>query len=493
MTNRIFIIVWCILAISLQCFGQNDSEGQDPELAWAVSLEEITQLALDNSLDIQIAKYDAYIKQTALPRVESIFDTYFNFRGGYFDDTTKQPSIVFGTKTGQTSYSFGISKKLPTGTEISIEASDARNFTNSPFSTLNPYHEARAGISLKQPLGKNFFGLIDRANIKITKIDIENTQYSSLDNIEETLYNTQIAYWNFVLKCEELRITEGMLQEAQRLYTIYKEKANIGLVERVDLFAVEANLRTREANVLLAQLQKEQAKNELFFFLNVDDLAIKLAPRESLEITPYSVDLYQALTEAVEYRRDYKSIKNQLEADDVNIVVRKNERWPEIDLEASFTRNGLNRKYKPSWEEIGDKNYRELFVGMSIKFSLEKREEDANIEEANLQKEQDLLLLKRTERLIFKEIHNQVKEVNTLKDEVLLHSAIADLQEKKQEEEFKRLKYGRSNSDTIIRYAEDVLQARLALALSLFSYQVSLIDLELNKNTLLDKYWRGDL
>ena len=296
-----------------------------------------------------------------------------------------------------------------------------------------------------------------------------------------------------MLKCEELRITEGMLQEAQRLYTIYKEKANIGLVERVDLFAVEANLRTREANVLLAQLQKEQAKNELFFFLNVDDLAIKLAPRESLEITPYSVDLYQALTEAVEYRRDYKSIKNQLEADDVNIVVRKNERWPEIDLEASFTRNGLNRKYKPSWEEIGDKNYRELFVGMSIKFSLEKREEDANIEEANLQKEQDLLLLKRTERLIFKEIHNQVKEVNTLKDEVLLHSAIADLQEKKQEEEFKRLKYGRSNSDTIIRYAEDVLQARLALALSLFSYQVSLIDLELNKNTLLDKYWRGDL
>ena len=482
-----------MLVISLRCFGQEDPESQSAELAWAVSLEEITQLALENSLDIQIAKYDAYIKQTALPRAESIFDTFFTIRGGYFDDTTKQPSTVFGTKTGQTSYAFGVSRKLPTGTEISIDASNTRNFTNSPFATLNPYHEARAGISLRQPLGKNFFGLIDRADIKITKIDIENAQYSSLDDIEEALYNAQVAYWNFVLKCEELRITEGMRQEAQRLYNIYKEKANIGLVERVDLFAAEANLKTREANVLLVELQKEQAKNDLFFFINVDDLSIKLAPRELLQIDPYSVDLYQALTEAVEYRRDYKSIKNQLEADDINIVVRRNERWPQIDLEASFTRNGLNRKYKPSWEEVGGKNYRELFVGLSIKFSLEKQEEDANIEEANLQKEQDLLLLKRTERLIFKEIHNQVKEVNTLKDEVLLIFAIADLQENKQKEEFKRLKYGRSNSDLIIRYAEDVLQARLALAKSLFLYRVSLIDLELGKNTLLDKYWREDL
>ncbi|UCG35100.1 MAG: TolC family protein [Candidatus Omnitrophota bacterium] len=493
MRSKLFIIVWSIFLVSPLAFGQDALQGQNPETAWAISLEEVTQLALDNSLDIQIAKYDTYIKRTSLLKAESIFDTYFNVSAGYFDDTTKQPSVVFGTETGQTSYNFGISKKLPTGTEIAINAGDARNFTNSPFATLNPYHEASAGISLKQPLGINFFGLVDRAGIKITKIDIENAEYSSLEDIEETLYNAQVAYWKFVLKCEELKIIKGILQKSRRLYDIYKEKIKIGMVEQVDLFAVEANLRVREADVLMAELEKEQAKNELLFALNIDDLSIELAPRDSLSIDPFNIDLYQALTDAVNNRRDYKRIKNQLVADDINIVVARNALWPKIDLEASFTRNGLDRKYKPAWEEISDKNNRELFVGITLKFPLEKRNSRGDFQEATLQKEQNLLSLKRTERLIFKEIHNQVKEVNALKEQVSLYDKTSQLQEKKLQEEVKRLKYGRSNSDLIIRYGEDVLDAKLGLAQVLFAYRVSLIDFELAKQTLLNRYWRQEL
>jgi len=493
MRNKLFTIIWSIFLFLPFVFGQDVLEDQSPKAAWAISFEEVTQLALDNSLDIQIAKYDAYIKQTSLFKAESIFDTYFNVNAGYFDDTTKQPSVVFGTATGQTNYNFGISKKLPSGTEIAINAGDARNFTNSPFATLNPYHEASAGISLKQPLGKNFFGLADRAGIKITKIDIENAQYSSLEDIEQALYNAQVAYWKFVLKCEELKIREGILQKSQKLYDIYKEKIKIGMVEEVDVVAVEANLEIRKADVLIAELEKEQAKNELLFALNIDDLSIELAPRDSLDIGPLSVDLYQALTDAINNRRDYKQIKNQLLANDINIVVAKNALWPKFDLEASFTRNGLDRKYKPAWEGISDKNNRELFVGITLEFPLENRNSKGDFEEARLQKEQNLLSLKRTERLIFKEIHNQVKQVNTLKEQVSLYEKTSLLQAKKLEEELKRLKYGRSNSDFIIRYGEDVLNAKLGLAQVLFAYRVSLVDLELVKQTLLDKYWRQEL
>ena len=67
------------------------------------------------------------------------------------------------------------------------------------------------------------------------------------------------------------------------------------------------------------------------------------------------------------------------------------------------------------------------------------------------------------------------------------------MQEHKLSAEKKRFANGRSNSDFIIRYAEDLLNARLKVAQALYSYRASLIDLEAKKNTLLDTYWKDKL
>jgi len=55
------------------------------------------------------------------------------------------------------------------------------------------------------------------------------------------------------------------------------------------------------------------------------------------------------------------------------------------------------------------------------------------------------------------------------------------------------LEYGRSSSDIIIRFQEDLLGARLRLEEALFSYRKAIINLERNKNTLLSKYWQGKI
>ncbi len=128
---------------------------------------------------------------------------------------------------------------------------------------------------------------------------------------------------------------------------------------------------------------------------------------------------------------------------------------------------------------------------MTIPF--ENRAAKADLKEANLQKEQLLLQLKQSERLILKDIHNAVTTVNVFKEQVANTQKIASLQEAKLDEEIKRLKYGRSNADTIIRYTEDVLKAQIVFASALYKYRVSLIDVDLAANTLLDKYWQEPL
>ncbi len=487
-TILITILVFLLLQISYaEKIADNTSSMKQ------ISIADVTRLALENSLDIQIARIDAYKERTSLGKAKSIFDTFVNSGASYEDDKKKTATTLSRTKTTTNEYSLGVEKKLPTGSRLKIDTEHSLVDANSSSSAINNYNESSIKFSLNQSLGKNFFGLTDRSEIKITKINIDNAGYSSLDEIENALYKAQTAYWNIVLKEKELNIKSDMLKKAEKLYSIYKESYERGTVEKTDLFAVEANMRARKNGVLVAHLEKEIAKNNLLFLLNEEDTHIHLQPVDPLATTLHCVDVYEILKEAISHRRDYKIIKNKIESQNIDIKIKKNALWPEIDLEASFLKNGLASNYQDSWNQTSDENNYEFFTGITFRIPFRNRSAKADLEKARLNREQLLLFLKRTERLILKEIYNKVKEVNSLKNRIELLTSISKLQENKLKEEMKHFSYGRSSSDIIIRHEEDILQARLNLASSLFKYRVSLIDLDLAKNTLLDKHWKGAL
>ncbi|MBU2251784.1 MAG: hypothetical protein KKH25_05955, partial [Candidatus Omnitrophica bacterium] len=83
--------------------------------------------------------------------------------------------------------------------------------------------------------------------------------------------------------------------------------------------------------------------------------------------------------------------------------------------------------------------------------------------------------------------------INILENQAKLLGETVNIHRKKLDFQIRRLAYGRSNSDTLINYEEDLLRARLSLADNLFNYRVSLIKLDLAENSLLDKYWQEPL
>ena len=461
--------------------------------AMNLSLESVSDLALKNSLDIQIAQYDAYISRVSLKDAESIFDTFLKADVSFNRDRKTQISTFSGTEAINREYSLGIEKKIPTGTKFSLDTSGSKSKTDSVFTSLNPNYEVMAGISLKQELGKNFFGLADRSKIKITKIDIENSEFTSLDRIENILYNAQKAYWNLVLKNEEILIKKDMFREAEKLYKIYQDKYLIGLVEEAELLAMEALLYTRESDVSIAALAKETAKNNLLFLINKGGFDEDVRPEDSLLCSPKTVDLHEALLNAARYRRDYKRVNNELKKNKINIVVKENALWPEIDFEATLTRNNLNSEYNQALEGIGKKDNDEFLFKLSFKIPFENREAKADFEKINLEKKKFLLQLKRVERLILRELNDKVNQVNITRGQVRLYEKTVDIHKRKLDKQVQRLKSGRSSSDVLVRYEEDLLNARLAFVSYLFNYRVSLIELDLVQNTLLDKYWHDPL
>lgn len=467
------------------------AESQSPPRKEIVflSLRDVSVLALGNNLDIQIARLDASISQNDLLEAESIFDTILNARASYENDQFKQDSVIFGSKTLTNDYAIGVSKKLPTGTDVSLDFSDQRVATNSAFSTINPGHEAIARISLKQSLGRNFFGLVDRTNIKITKKNIENADWSSLERIENSLADIQKAYWRVVAIMQELENRRDMLSRAEELYDIYKNKIRLGLVETPDLYATGGQVVERQSELMGVISLLHTAKNNLLFLLNQDNREVDIRPTETLGLQPGGLDFYEALKAAIENRRDYKIAKNNVEIKKLNLVMKKNSLWPEIDLQASFGRNGLMPAYKKAWEEVFKQDNPDWSVGITISIPIENREARGQFNKANLEQAKAILELKKRERLILTQINDLVTRVNILAGRVMTKKRVVELEAKKLEAERKRFQYGRSNSDYMVRYQNDLLNARLELNVTLYDYMAAYIDLKVAQNILLDEVW----
>ncbi len=461
---------------------------QDSSKIYELSLSEATDLALKNNFDIQMAKYDAFISETSLETVKSIFDTILDANVNYRNDQGKKTSVLYGTKTVDNDYNLGLSKKFASGTTLEANMYNNRNWTDSSSASSALNHDSTLSLSLTQELGKNFFGVADRGNIDITKIDIENSQYSSLEKIETVLSAVKKAYWDLVLQLEDVKIQKDMVDQAKRLYDLHQEKLKDGLVEKPEAIASEANYKARSNSLLLEENSLKTKENILRLLLNIDDDQVTLIPSDNFNLNLENQSFIDSLKIAFDNRRDYLKAKNTVQSKDIKLVVEKNNNLPKINLIASLAQNGLGDHFKQSVANILDDDNINYSVGLTFSLPIENRDAKAKLKKAEYEKAKALIDLKLIERQVTIEINDQVRNCNIFKEIASNSIDIAQLQAQKLEEEEKRYNAGRSDTDTLIRYQEDLIQAKKTAVSDKFRFYSALVDLDLKKGILLGTY-----
>ena len=470
---------------------ENTTDAVTTPKTYALSLDDVSHLVLKNNFEIQLAQYDARITKTQKGVAESIYDTVINAEVKYKNNQLKRTSTLTGTKVIDNDYNIGLSKKIPVGTKLTANMDNNRHWANSPFVTLSPSHDSSLGLTVEQELGRNFLGIQDRGGIKITKIDIENSGFSSLDKIEDVLSQAQKAYWDLVLALEFVKIEEGIVRQAQKLYLLHQEKLKDGLVELPEALASEANYKDRLNELLVAENSAKTKANVLKLLLNITDEASMVLPTQQFALPEGREEVDKSLALAFSNRRDYKSAFNEIHAKDIKLSMSRNNLWPEIDLTASFKRNGIGDHFKQAIEQINQEDNPELFAGIVFNFPIENTKAKSELERAQFEKAKAILTVKLLERKIMVNVMDQVRTYNVLLERAHNYQYIAKLQEQKLSEEQKRFNYGRSSTDTIIRYQEDLLKAKWQAAQAASDVESALIDLWKNEGTLLHPYWEG--
>lgn len=478
MRKSVLIYIFCLLLIC------ETSIAQLQENIIILDAMETAKIALSNNFDIQIYKLDNSISEEDLLKSYSIYDTEITGEYEYDEKRLTRATTILGSRETSVSQDLTLEKKLPTGTILSLGASHSRDFTDSVFATLNPYHEATAELSVTQPLLKDFLGIQDRNSIKITELDIDSSIYTSMGKIEEQIAKAQKAYWKLVIVYHEIGIREQILSNAEQLESVTESNFGLGAVEEAELFAVKANVKERRRGLVLTRNRLDAALNDLRLQLNLPK-HIDIIPKDEPEIKDHIFNFTKSIATALKNRRDYKVARNDVKSQDLSLQMKRNSLWPQLDFVGTIKKNGLDLKFAKSIREISTEDNPEYIVGFEFSFPLENSEARAEFNQAELKKVRALVNLKKTEATIFIQVNDAVNKATTMNRAAKYQKEAMDLQESKYRAEESRFKKGRSDIDRLIRYQEDFLNAQIAYLLGVFEHKESLIDLKVKTAKLL--------
>lgn len=467
--------------------GDYEEKGVETAERVYLSLNEVLGLALMNNFDIQLNLYDRKIKEADMDEEKSIYDTVLTLTGEYDYDRSEAASTILGSSSHSGSAGAKITKKLVTGTDVTIDWQNTRESSDSAFTSLNPSYESSLEMKFTQPLLRNFFGMNDWGAVRITKIDIDNFSSEILDKIENNLADVEKAYWDLVTAKGLVGIRRKMCSKADEFYQINKKKKELGTSELTDLLAAEANRERRKSELEVEDDNLKYRTNRLKLLIDHSRGDEDILPMDSINILDREISFIQKLKTAFQNRRDYERAKNEIKAKKIKFNMKRNSRWPQLDFEGSLKLNGVERMYKDSAADSFTHENPEYYAKATFSFPFEDREARSEYNKAKYEKLKALLNLKKTEKTIVTEINDKVRKANVYRDKAVRAGKIERLQREKLMEEERLFGYGRSDSDRIIRFQEDLLNAQIGTLTSLKEYKDSLIDLYLAQNIFLKK------
>jgi outer membrane protein TolC len=490
-----------------------------------LTLEEAVTRALKNNLQLQIQLLSPELADLSVSRAkEKFFPTLsFNFsRRSTVQASYSWLEAADKTMTDSESYQTQISQQIPTGGSLGISLNWDRTDTSARFQTINPRYSSTLRFTFSQPLLRDFGPKMSRREIIIAQTNLEISEYDLKKTIMDTIYSVEDAYWNLVYAIENLEVRRQALELARELLEKNKMAVEIGTMAPLDVLSAEAEVASREADIIAAEVQVKNAEDQLRRILNLtrDESILEIKPVDKPRFMEQKVDLEECLQIALQNRPDLVSSKLQVENQEFNLSVARNQLLPSLSFSASYWSPGLSGDRilylndnpltgvilgvipggaSGALKDSFNFKYRNWSLGLTLDIPLSNAFSRANYAQAKVSLQQALLRLKNQEEQIYLEVKNAVRAVQSNYQRVQAYRVARELAEKKLEAEQEKLRLGLSTNFMVLTYQRDLANQRTAELKAIIDYNLSLANLDRvlgttlkTKNIEFINFWKRD-
>ncbi|WP_146592893.1 TolC family protein [Novipirellula galeiformis] len=501
-------------------------DGDDSETASAsvaapasereISLHEALQTSLDRSRIARVTTggtvttavttfYDVEASEARLRAALAAFDTRFESQF-YSNQFNNPPNAFFGPglskpeSRDEAAITAGLSKPLSHGGTVSAAYNPSPGYLFVPGSSssgFNPTYVSELALSLRQPLLRNAGVPVNTAPIQVARLEVEQSAWDFKDSLMSSVRSVTEAFWDLYLAQVSVAEYQKVIPILEEIVRIQQESLSAKLVIQADVAKARAQLHAYQQEYI--RLQSELASSEL----RLRNL-IQLAPSAGGKLVAITQPTHQkiemdpqlAYFQALDNRPDVVQRRLDISIRRLEVVVRNNQRKPDLDFTALYRLNGLGENLGNALEQMSTAEFTDLQLGVSLAMPVGLRQATASAQEARVK-------LVRASRLLEQQMFSVSYELS--QSAQTIHYAYLEYEQAKLELEAAnewvrgaRLRYQNpapdaGDSNWMLPYLDDYYRAirartdaAIAVTETLTKYNFEIVRYEELKGTLLD-------
>ena len=441
-----------------------------------LSLQESVLLAIRNNITIKSAYLDRITQKFDLKVAEDKFVPKLTLTPSVqrSSSTTTGSNITTTEKTLIAT----VTEAIPTGAAISLTSSNSFDTTKATETKW----DSKWDIILTQPLLKGAGFDVATASVRTARINEQINILSLKSTLIDTITSVISAYRTFLQAVKQVEISKKSFERAKKFVAVNKELIAAGRMAAVELVQTEADVASKEFDLLQTENSTDAARLSLIKLLDIDKHTM-IVPVEKIVIEPVTLDYGQFKALAFQNRPDYLTSLLSIETSKTSLMLAKNNKLWDLSLTASYgeshTKQGApgTDSDEKTWSGGLELTipFRDLTLKqgyLSAKISLDKTELNHNKLCDNIKIE----------------VQDAVRDIEMKLRQVKLAEQSRMLSEQKLSIETEKMKVGRSSNFQLVTFQNDLVNAQNSELNAIINYLNSVAALEKTLGTTLEKW-----
>ena len=472
--------------------------------------DESIRLAVENNPDLVADRIDPAISAERLSAAKAAYVPVF--QTGFARNSQQQPPTslftdVGGLETGLWSANASVLQLMPWGGgNYQVGLNTSRTTTNSLISSLNPEVGASLQFAISQPLLRDFRIDAVRGQIDIAVRNQSIAETVLQERIIDTSANAERGYWALVTALNQVEVQQRALELARELERTNRARVDVGQSPPLDLVAARAEVAQREENLIVARTTARRAEDLLRTLIldqtRPDFWSVRLEPSDRTPAVGPPPDVDAAVRRALAERTDLQRARRELEINDTEIALARNEVRPDLRLEANYLTLGAggtrllrtggfpgtivgsdSTSYGNVLGQVFGLDYPTWSVGATFSYPIGKSAAEADLARAQLEKDQAGARLKSLEVTAVRQVRDSAWRIEQNRQRIETAKLSRELAEQRLEAEQKRFEVGMSTSFLVIQAQRDLAIARDNESQSYLEYQLAVVAFETAQQT----------
>ncbi len=181
--------------------------------------------------------------------------------------TTPQPNITQSLTPvlvdNTRSHSFSYQQGFVTGGSASVSYTDNYLNENAPTDILNPSSAPSFSIAFQHNLLRGFGIAVGYRNIAVAKLNLKTSDLVFKSQVISVVANVLNLYYGLVADYDDVSAKKSALEAARKLYSDNKEQVRIGSLAPLDVTTAEAQVASAEQDLVVSQTSLYQEEIQL--------------------------------------------------------------------------------------------------------------------------------------------------------------------------------------------------------------------------------------